>query len=437
MKRTMIGITQTAGIAAGLSALLAGAGCKPPAAPPPPPPPPTVTVAQPVKREVLEWDEYTGHLEAVESVDVRARVSGLIVAAPFKEGSVVQQGAVLVEIDARPFQAELDARLADVARAAAQVRLAQIEYDRVNGMSADVRTPTEWDAAAAGVQEAQAQEEAAKAAVESARLNVEWCQVKAPVTGRISNRYVTPGNLITGGTGSGTLLTTITSIDPIYCYVDVDERSMLKYQRLTREGERRAAGLLVGLQLANETDFPHEGVIDFVDNRVDPATGTIRTRGVFANPDAALIPGSFARVRVPGSGRYETLLVPDSAVATNQNTKLLYIVDPNNTVQMRPVKLGPLFGDWRSIQSGVGPEDRVITTGQMRARPGMRVAPHAPETPLAALPDIPLISNVESVADAQPRGADAAAPGGAGPAVLGVSPAADGARATVNGDKLP
>lgn len=442
MKRTWICIAQVTGLAAGLLGLVAAVGgCEHAKAPQQaaPPPPPPVTVTQPVRREVMEWDEYTGHLEAVETVELRARVSGLIVAAPFEEGSVVQQGTVLVEIDARPFQAELDARLAGVARAAAQVKLAQIEYDRVDRLSPDVRTSTEWDAASAGVQEARAQEEAAKAAVESARLNVEWCQVKAPITGRVSSRYVTPGNLITGGTGSGTLLTTITSIDPIYCYIDVDEHSMLKYQELAREGERRTASVPVDLQLANESAFPHEGVVDFVDNRVDPNTGTIRTRGVFANPEGALTPGFFARVRVPGSGRYEALLVPDAAVATNQNTKLLYVVDPNDVLRTKQVKLGALFGDWRAIETGVGPDDRIVISGQMRTRPGMQVAPHAPEEPLAALPDIRLAPEVTPVAEVQPRvasGTEVATPVGPASETLSTPPAA-GSHAAASGGKAP
>jgi len=342
----------------------------------------------PVEQQVMEWDEYTGRLEAVESVEVRARVSGLIVATPFLEGTLVHEGDLLVEIDVRPFQAALAARTAEEAQAAAQVELANIEYDRIDRLCPEARTPTELDTAAATLEAARAAREAAAAAVDAAKLDVEWCHVTAPITGRISSRYVTPGNLITGGSGTGTLLTTITSIDPIYCYLDVDERSMLKYQKLARAGERpsvQETRLPADLQLANEQDFPHQGVLDFIDNRVDPGTGTIRARGVFANPDGLLTPGYFARVRVPGSGRYDALLVPDSAVTTNLNERMLYVVDANNTVQPRPVELGALFGELRAIASGIDRDDLVVTNGQFRTRPGMKVTPQEEAVPVASL----------------------------------------------------
>ena len=341
-------------------------------------PPPAVTIARPVEREVIEWDEYTGHLDAVESVEVRARVSGLVVGALFQEGAVVQAGELLLEIDVRPFQAELDSRLADVARSEAQLALVEIELKRVEGISAGARTENELDTASANVQQAQAVVAGAKAAVDAARLNVEWCKVFAPISGRIGRKYVTPGNLITGGGGQATLLTSITSVDPIYCYVDTDERSVLRYQRLAQQGKRisaRDARIPCFLALSDEKGFPHQGEVDFVDNRVDPSTGTIRARGVFANPDGRLIPGYFARVRVPGSGRYKTLLVPDAAVTTDLGQKQLLVVRADNTVEARPVELGPLFGELRAVQSGIDPDDRIIINGLLQARPGSKVAP--------------------------------------------------------------
>lgn len=362
--------------AAMLLALSLAGACKRPAAPPPPPPP-AVTVAQPVRQEVIEWDEYTGRLEAVEAVEVRARVSGLIVSAPFEEGAIVKQGELLFEIDVRPFRAELESREADAAKAEAQVALAQVEFRRIESLLPDNATDLEYQTAKANLNQAQAVLAAAQAAVESARLNVEWCRVTAPIAGRVSRKNVTPGNLITGGTGTGTLLTTIMSIDPIYCYIDADERSVLKYQRLAREGRRvsaRQARIPCFLQLADETGFSHEGVVDFVDNRIDPNTGTMRARGVFPNGEGWLTPGFFARVRVPGSGRYETLLVPDSSVTTDQNQKMLLVLDPDNTVAARPVVLGGLFGELRAILAGIAAEDRVIINGQMQARPGTKVA---------------------------------------------------------------
>ncbi|MCG3129981.1 MAG: Multidrug efflux pump subunit AcrA [Phycisphaerae bacterium] len=357
------------------------------------PPPATVTVARPVQASVIEWDEFTGRLEAVESVEVRARVGGLITAARFQEGSIVESGDLMVEIDARPYQAALDARLAEAAGARAQVKLAQIEHDRIAGIPESARSNTEFDNAAAMLERAKALLAAAEAQVAAARLDVEWCRVTAPISGRVSKKYVTPGNLITGGNGQGTLLTTITSVDPIHCYVNCDERSVLKYTKLARTGERvsaRHARIPTAIQLADETGYPHVGEVDFVDNRVDPDTGTIRGRGVFPNPDGAMIPGFFARVIIPGSGRYEAILVPDSAVVTDQNAKLLMVVDPDNVVHPRPVVLGAIFGELRAVKSGIGPEDRVIINGLMHARPGATVRPVETSIPPEKLPrDIP------------------------------------------------
>lgn len=360
--------------------------------PPPPPMIPTVTVAHPVQQEVVEWDDYTGHLDAVDFVEVRARVSGLIVSAPFQAGTIVKQGDLLVDIDVRPFQADLDSRIAEEARAAAQVRLAEIELKRIQDIPPESSVPIELQRTEAALAEARAVLAGAKAAVEAARLLVEWCRVTAPIAGRISERHVDPGNLITGGSGTGTLLTTIASIDPIYCYIDADERAVLKYQRLAREQKRvsaRDAQIPFLMQLADETTFAHRGVVDFVDNRIDPRTGTIRGRGVLANPGGYLTPGFFTRVRIPGSGRYVATLVPDSAVATDQNQKLLYVVGGNDTVEMRSVELGAIFGDLRAISSGVQAGDRVIINGLMHARPGAKVAPRLASVPLDSLPPMP------------------------------------------------
>lgn len=342
-------------------------------------PPPPVTVATPVEREVTEWDEYTGHLEAVEFVEVRARVSGLIVSAPFVEGTAVKKDELLFELDARPYQADLEAKIAAEAQAGAKVDLANIDFNRIKAIPKDARTSSEFDTAAAVVKQAEAELGAAKANVEWARLNVEWCRVRAPISGRISRKNINIGNLITGGTGTGTLLTTITSVDPMYCYVDTDERAILKYQRLAREGKRvsaRDAHIPCFLQLTDGTVYSHEGVVDFVDNRLDPTTGTIQGRGIFPNPDGRLIPGFFGRVRVPGSGKYRTLLIPDSAVATDQNQKYLLVAGPGDVVQRREITMGALFGDLRAVESGITTNDRVIVSGHMQALPGGKVNPH-------------------------------------------------------------
>jgi RND family efflux transporter MFP subunit len=340
-------------------------------------PPAQVTVAHPIQHEVIDWDEYSGRLEAPESVELRARVSGQIVEANFQEGTIIKQGDVLFVIDPRPYQAALNSALADIARAQAQLNEANTQLARVRG-AVNAVSEQEITSAQAAAQSAKAALQSAEANRDQQQLNLDWCKVTAPIGGRVGRKLVTPGNIITGGQASGTLLTTIVSIDPMFCYVDVDERSVLKYQRLAAEKKRvsaREARVPAFLQLANETTFPHEGYIDFVDNRVDPQTGTLRARGVFPNPTGALTPGFSATMRVPGSGRYIATLIPATAVVTQQNLKLLMTVDEQDIVQPRPVVLGTLFGDLQAIDSGVTPQERVIINGLLRARPGAKVQP--------------------------------------------------------------
>jgi RND family efflux transporter MFP subunit len=350
------------------------------------PPVPAVTVSRPLVREVIEWDEYTGHLEAPETVNVAARVSGFIEQAPFQEGAIVKKDAVLFVIDDRPFKADLNSKTADVAKAQSQADLALVHlkrFEKVHGTRAI--SEEDYDTANASYKQALSVLAGAKAAEYVAKLNLEWTRVVAPISGRISRQEVTPGNLINGGVGQATLLTTIVSIDPIYCYVDVDEHSILKYQELSRQKKRvsaRDARIPVFMQLENETTFPHEGVVDFVDNKLDPGTGTLRARGVFPNPDM-LTPGSFARVRVAGSGRYHAMLVPDAAVGTDQDLKYVLVAKADDTVEMRPVKPGALFGRLRAVE-GLTADDRVIINGIQRARPGAKVAVHMSQIPDSA-----------------------------------------------------
>ena len=370
----------------GIAALAAALPACAPRRPATQPPPPLVTVAHPIEREVIEWDEYTGHLDAVDFLNLMARVSGFVTSAPFVEGSIVQKGQTLFNIDVRPFQAELDARQADVASAQAQVEIAQIEANRLRRlMPQQAAAPFEHQTAEAILRQREAVLAAAKAAVESAQLNVEWCNVTAPITGRVSNKRVTTGDLISGGTGQSTPLTTIASIDPVYCYIDMDERSVLKYQRLAREKKRpsaRQTKIPCFMQLGNETGFPREGYIDFLDNRLDPATGTMRARGVFPNPGGWLEPGFFARLRIPGSGAYQAVLVPDAAVVPLQNERILMVLGPDNVVQARNVTLGALFGELRAIASGITPRDRVVINGLVRAQPGVKVTPQEGTIPM-------------------------------------------------------
>jgi RND family efflux transporter MFP subunit len=353
-------------------------GCdrKPAAAPASPPP--AVTIVHPYQKEVIEWDIYTGHLEAPQSANVAARVSGLIMETPFAEGSIVKKGDVLFVIDDRPFKADLDAKVADQEKAEAQLTIAKLNYERIAPLLNKAATQQEVDEAKATVDQMAAAVASAKAAVETSRLNLEWCRVLSPIDGRVSNKLVTVGNLVNGGAGQATLLTTIQSVTPIYCYVDVDENSVLKYQKLALEGKRTSARegkVPCYVELGNETGFPHEGYIDFVDNHVDPRTGTELARGVLKNDSGLLTPGFFARLRIPGSGRYQTLLVPDAAIGSDQDQRSVLVIDKDNTVQPRRVQIGALFGDLRSIVSGLSAEDRVIINGQMHARPGATVAP--------------------------------------------------------------
>ncbi len=343
------------------------------------PPPPAVTVAHPVQKEVVEWDTYTGYLQAPESVNVVARVSGLIMETPFDEGSIVKRGDVLFVIDDRPFVADLDAKLADEKKAEAQQSIAQVTFDRLSGLRKDnAVSQQDLDNAKATIDQASAQVAGAKAAVESSRLNLEWCRVLSPIDGRVSNKLVTVGNLVNGGQGQATLLTTVESVNPMYCYVDVDENSVLKYQKLAIEKKRASARdgkVPCYVQLGNESGFPHEGHIDFVDNHVDPPTGTLRARGVLKTATGLLTPGFFARLSVPGSGRYKALLVPDIAIGNDQSERTVMVVNKDNNVEARVVQLGALFGGLRSIVSGLSVDDRVIINGQMHARPGAPVTP--------------------------------------------------------------
>jgi RND family efflux transporter MFP subunit len=357
------------------------AGCKGPAAPPPPPPP-GVTVSRPVQHDVIEWDQFSGYLSSPKTVTVNARVSGLIVQAPFQEGAIVHAGDLLFKIDPRPFQADLDNKEAAVAQARATTEKTNADFARSTILlKAEVVARADYDSTKASFGEADASLKAAEAALEISRLNLEWTEVRAPITGRVSRMNVTVGNLVTGGTGQATptTLTTIVSIDPLYCYINVPQSVALRFQQLAlQEKQSSVAGARVAcyMQLENETNFPREGVIDFVDNQVDVSTGTVQIRCVFANPTSILTPGLFALTRIPASGRYQALLIPDAAVNSDQNERYLLVVGANDVVQQRPVKLGALFGNLRSITDGLKPNERVIVNGMLSAMPGAKVNPH-------------------------------------------------------------
>ena len=341
---------------------------------------------------MTDWDEYTGHLVSPETANIAARISGIIEEASFKEGALVKKGDVLFVIDDRPFKADFDNKRANVAKDEAQVALTQAQLSRSDDLlKKKAVSQQDFDTSKASFDQARAQLAADQAAADTAQLNLDWTRVTAPIAGRVSKIYVTVGNLVNGGAGQATLLTTIVSVDPMYCYVSVPERSFLKYQayaeRSTGKGVREAK-IPCFVQLENEKNFPHEGTIDFIDNSLDVNTGTIQLRGVFPNPNGTLTPGVFARMRITGSGPYKTLLVPDIAVGAQQNERYLMVVEKDNTVGVRNVELGALFGSLRSITEGLKPDERVIVNGLQLVRPGGKATPQeAPISPeaLAAL----------------------------------------------------
>ncbi len=345
------------------------------------PPPPTVTVAQPVKRTVSDFDEYVGRFTAINSVEVRARVSGYLDGVHFKDGQLVKQGDLLFTIDKRPFQNTLDQAKANLQQAKSNLAFTSSDYTRGQQLVRDKTiTDQTFEQRAQAYRNAQAAVTSNEAAVRQAELDIQFTELRAPINGHIGDRRVSPGNLVTGGTaGNTTLLATIVSTDPIYFEFTFDEASYLRYERLSKSGNdvtSRGAGVSVALKLIDENDFDHQGRMDFVDNVIDRSTGTIRGRAVFANPNGVFTPGMFARVRVPGTAPYEALLVPDAAVGTEQARKYLLVVNADNTVASKYVTLGQTTSDGlRVIKTGLGPDDRVVVDGLMRARPGQKVTP--------------------------------------------------------------
>jgi len=363
---------------------LSGCGDKSPqqAAQPAPP----VTVAQPVKRTVTDWDEFTGRFEAVEEVQVRARVGGFVTSVEFRDGAIVHAGDLLYVIDPRPFEAvalQADGQLSD---ARAKVELAKRELDRgLNLVQTSAVSEQVVDQRRQALQAAHAAEVQAEGALKAAKLNIEFTHVAAPITGRVSRHLVSPGNLVQGSdTGTSTLLTSVVTLDPIYVYFDLDEATYIKYSKLWSEGRRpssRDTANPVQVTLAGETKPSHDGTINFLDNRLDVSTGTLRSRAVIKNTDLSILPGQFGRVRLIGSAPYDALLIPDVAVAADQSRKIVFVVKPDDTVEARPVVLGPLDDGLRVIREGLRAEDRVIVSGIQRARVGAKVAPHPAQAP--------------------------------------------------------
>lgn len=342
-------------------------------------PPAPVTVAKPLAADLIEWDEFIGRLDAPESVEIRARVSGYLEKIHFREGSDVKAGDLLFTIDPRPYQAVVDRTAADVERAEVRLALAQMEAKRAkNLMESKAIAVEEIEQRNQALAEAEASLRSSKATLEQAKLDLEFTQLKSPITGRIGDVMVTQGNLISGGSNvsNATVLTNIVSVDPIHCYLDVDEQSALKYRELRRLGQRASAldeQIPAEMALANEQGYPHKGVIDFVDNRLDPGTGVIRSRALFPNPGGLMAPGFFARVRIPGSGKYSGLLVHDNAIGSDQGKPFVFVVDKDNAIKQVPVEIGPLHDGLRVVKTGIAKDDRVVVEGMALVRNGTKV----------------------------------------------------------------
>ena len=341
--------------------------------------PPEVSVAQVIEKPVKDWDEFTGRLQAVETVEIRPRVSGYIDKVAFTEGGLVKSGDLLFIIDPRPYQAEYGRAAADVKRFKTALELARIELVRVQRLrDSGAVSEEELDQRKSSVAQGEANVAGSEAALETASLNLNFTRVTSPIAGRVSRAEVTRGNLVTGGNNGGTLLTSVVSMDPIYLYFDGDEQAYLRYTKMARSGERQSSrdtANPVQVGLADEEGFPHPGTVDFVDNQLNPQTGTIRARAVLPNKDGQFTPGMFARVQLLGSGEYTAILIEDRAVNTDQNQKYVLLLGANNQIEYRKVKLGRVINGLRVVHEGLKPGDVIVVNGAQRVHPGITVTP--------------------------------------------------------------
>jgi RND family efflux transporter MFP subunit len=358
--------------------LMAEVGCKKATGPQQAPLP--VNVVTVIEKEVNEWDEFTGRLEAVESVEIRPRVSGYITEIHFEAGAIIKKGDLLYVIDPRPYQADFDRAAAELERMQAQLKLSEIELNRAKELRAKTTiSASEFDQKAATYQGSAAAAAAAEAAKNSAALNLEFTQIKSPIDGRVSDARITLGNLVQPGPGVESVLTTVVSVDPIYAKVDADENAVLKYIKLSNEGKRvsaRTAKIPAWVELGNETDFPHKGDVDFVDNRLDPGTGTVRARVVLKNWNPSFItPGLFVRVRVAGATPYRAALIADKVISSQQGLKYAFVVKPDNTIERRTLETGSIFEGKRIVKTGLKDGEKVVSTRLQLLQPGMKVTP--------------------------------------------------------------
>jgi len=345
-----------------------------------------VTVSYPVEREITDYADFTARTAAVDSVEVRARVWGYLNKVNFKEGTLVKKGDVLFELDPRPYEAEYARCLANLNSAQAHLTRTLADFKRAGELlPTKAIAQSDYDMAKGNCEEAAAAVKVAEATLKTGELNLDFTRITAPVSGRISRYLVTVGNLIQSADQANvTLLTTIVSVDPMYAYFDADERTVLRVRQLIRKGKAKPAGevaMPVTLRLANEDGFPHGGTIDFIDNQINPKTGTQRFRGTFPNKDDVLLPGLFARVRMPVSAPHQALLVTDRAIDTDQGQKIVYVVNDKNEVVSRPIRMGLLHDGLREIEDGLKPGERVIVNGLQTVRPGITVQPQVVDMP--------------------------------------------------------
>jgi RND family efflux transporter MFP subunit len=361
-----------------LALMLALSGCNKPATQASGPPP--VTVAEPVTKSITEWDEYTGRFEAVQSVDIRARVSGYLTSIAFKDGQIVKAGDLLFVIDPRPYQAAFDQAKSALARAETAQQLGNTDFERIAKLiQSRAVSQQDYDTRLQKKKDADAAVEGNKAAVRAAELDLSFTQIRSPIEGRVSSKRIDVGNLVTGGNGgSATLLTTVVSLNPIRFVFDASEAAYLRYMRLAQAGERESSRDVanpVYVRLADETEWKRRGQMDFVDNQINARTGTIRGRAIFPNNDLFLTPGVFGRLRLLAQADHQALLIPDSAILSDQSRKVVAAVAADGTVEFRPVVLGPIVDGLRVVREGLMPQDRIVIEGLQRVRPGAKVSP--------------------------------------------------------------
>ncbi|MCC2641463.1 MAG: Multidrug efflux transporter, rane fusion protein [Nitrospira sp.] len=346
-------------------------------------PPPEVGAAQVLSKSVQQWDEYTGRVSAIDTVELRPRASGYVQRVAYKEGQDVKQGDLMFQIDPRPYRAALENAQAQLARARAAKRLETIRNKRAESLiNDDAISQEELDLRRAAQEQSTADVQAAEAAVTTAKLNLSFTEVRAPVSGRASRALVTVGNL---ATADETLLTTVVSQDPIYVYFDADENSYLRYREQERRRERTARDNAVHVGLANENGYPHAGTVDFLDNQVNPTIGTVRARAVLPNADRIFTPGLYARVQFVSGQKAQVLLIDDKAVLTDQDRKYVYAVDKDGKAQRKDIVLGRMVDGLRVVQSGLAPDDKIVVAGLQKIfYPGMPVMPA--EVPMGAPP---------------------------------------------------